>query len=491
MNKIYYSGEILNLNDLLNISFDLGDMEHVGYSSVLTDKFLEYLNSLKREKKDKFIKLIKNYYPNDIIRLHTQEWSDIKNTINHAFSVIHNQDNGKSISILYELITSENGDLYGKELLTGFVFPIVNNDKIEYKLSISNVKNAVLSDDGELLFVKTRDKYYHNHKDYRCLNYSHQHMIYFIESINSFTDRNKKKFYPINLTVYSLKPIIHPFENLSLCDSIIFNHKVANKNELEEYTEKFKGLFKKNSKKAFIESITKQYNKNIFNSEIKEKEPIQEEKKEKIEKDKLTLKLENIEYLLAKLKRKDNTSYETCLKEYNNLINSETEILTLTPITLESLTILEGKIEFCLNYSKNKNIFDLLDDLKNEYLDNFQNKEDRTTKLALTEIDKLYELFSKARKEYSLKDQTKILKDIAFLYIMETIEDNDIDITDLENSYFSDHLKYIMMVILSLIDDNTIKDNIFINLEDELNIQNIYNIIKNIEFKNNKQKRKK
>lgn len=249
MNKIYYSGEILNLNDLLNISFDLGDMEHVGYSSVLTDKFLEYLNSLKREKKDKFIKLIKNYYPNDIIRLHTQEWSDIKNTINHAFSVIHNQDNGKSISILYELITSENGDLYGKELLTGFVFPIVNNDKIEYKLSISNVKNAVLSDDGELLFVKTRDKYYHNHKDYRCLNYSHQHMIYFIESINSFTDRNKKKFYPINLTVYSLKPIIHPFENLSLCDSIIFNHKVANKNELEEYTEKFKGLFKKNSKK--------------------------------------------------------------------------------------------------------------------------------------------------------------------------------------------------------------------------------------------------
>lgn len=74
---------------------------------------------------------------------------------------------------------------------------------------------------------------------------------------------------------------------------------------------------------------------------------------------------------------------------------------------------------------------------------------------------------------------------------METIEDNDIDITDLENSYFSDHLKYIMMVILSLIDDNTIKDNIFINLEDELNIQNIYNIIKNIEFKNNKQKRKK
>ena len=96
----------------------------------------------------------------------------------------------------------------------------------------------------------------------------------------------------------------------------------------------------------------------------------------------------------------------------------------------------------------------------------------------------------KTKKEYALKEQTKILKDIAFLYIMEVIEDEDIKITDLENSYFSDHLKYIMMVIMSLIDDDIIKDDILINLDDELNIYNIYNIIKNIEFKKQKQKKK-
>lgn len=43
---------------------------------------------------------------------------------------------------------------------------------------------------------------------------------------------------------------------------------------------------------------------------------------------------------------------------------------------------------------------------------------------------------------------------------------------------------------MSLIDDDIIKDNILINLDDELNIYNIYNIIKNIEFKKQKQKKK-
>ena len=194
--------------------------------------------------------------------------------------------------------------------------------------------------------------------------------------------------------------------------------------------------------------------------------------------------------MLAKLKRKNNDMYVTFFNEYNELINSENRSLTLTPVTLENLTLLEGKIEFYLNYSKNNsnNISSLLNDLKNEYLKNFKNNKDEITKLTITKIDKIYELFLKTRTEYLLKDQTKILKDIAFLYIMETIEDNDIKVTDLENGYFNDNLKYIMMTIMSLIDDGVIKDNIEIDLDDELNIYNVYNVIKNIEFQKGKQK---
>lgn len=299
-------------------------------------------------------------------------------------------------------------------------------------------------------------------------------------------------FYPINLNIYYLNPIINSFQNLDLYEAIIFNYTVANKNEIDEYISRFKGIMKTRAKRKFIENITTQYNKNIFNSEIKEKEAVQKTKKNRIEKDTITLKLENIEYLLAKLKMKNIEIYEKFLIEYNELISSEDKVLTLTPINLESLTLLEGKIEFYLEYSKkiNNNILDLLNDLKNEYLDNFQNNKDEVTKLTIIEIDKLNELFLKTKKEYSIKEQMQILKDITFLYIMEIIEDDNIKISDLENSYFKDNLKYAMIVIMSLVDNDIIKDDILINLENELNINNIYHIIKNIEFKKCKQKLK-
>lgn len=490
MSKIYYGGEILNVDDLLSTVLNLGDMEHFGYSENV-DQFLKYLYTLKIDKIEEFSRLIKNTIPNEVIKLSSPELNEIKSTINHIISGYN-----KGTKILFEIITSESGDLYGKELLTGLLFPLTPADKIEYKLMKSNVNNAILSEQKKILFfIESHEKPYQVGISYDCSNYFQKNNIYYIKDSSNgifYSYGDHRKYFPINFVSHSLTPIIRPFENLSLCKSIVFTYKVADKNEIEKYTHQFKGLFKNSSKRKFLENITTQYNKNIFNSVVTEKEQKIEIKKNKVEKDKMTLKLENIEYLLSKLKNKNHEAYEELQKEYNELIDSENKTLTLTPITIETLTILEGKIEFSLSYSKNKNndIFSLLEDLKKEYLDNFKSEEDKTTKLTLAEIDKLYELFLKTKQEYALKSQTKILKDIAFLYIMETIEDEDIKIKDLENSYFIDHLKYIMMVIMSLIDDDIIKDDILINLDDELNIYNIYNIIKNIEFKKQKQKKK-
>lgn len=503
MEKIYYKGQIVNIDKLKDIMLELGNIENKGYS-LLADIFLDYLNKLNYNVRKNFTDEIKETPSNSMISLSNMSFAEIKSKINDMFIDYYNlyKKIQEDINIIYELITNENGDLYGKELLTGLLFPIATNDKIQYRMTKTDVKHAILSVDGILFFINTKDRVYTDSKYYYCnsddkknteIIYNTNYDICNFQPYFRECNNDSNKFYPINLTVYSLNPIIKPFENLNLCEAIIFNHKVANKNEIKEYTNRFKGLLKNSSKKKFIQNITTQYNKNIFNSEIKEKEPAKEVKKTKIEKDKITLKLENIEYLLARLKSKNNDMYLTYLKEYNEFINSEDKTLTLTPITLESLTLLEGKIEFYLNYSKNinNNISDLLNDLKNEYLDNFQNNKDKTTKLTIVEIDKLYELFLKTRNEYLLKDQIKILKDIALLYVMETIEDENIKISDLENSYFIDNLKYIAMSIMSLIDDDIIKDNILINLDDELNVQNIYNTIKNIEFKKNKTKSKK
>jgi len=292
------------------------------------------------------------------------------------------------------------------------------------------------------------------------------------------------------LTTYSLTPVVSSFENLSLCEAICFEPEIVDKNQIEEYLNRFNGFIKNRNKKKFVQKITKLYNKNIFNSEIEKYVPEPEIKKERIEKDKINLKLENIEYLLMLLKQKNIEMYNKYIEEYAQLINSEDESLTLTPLTIENLTILEGKIEYELNKFKRNanNILDLLSNLKNEYLENFQNKNEKTTKLTILDIDKLNESFLKIKSEYSVKEQLQIQKDIVFLYIMEIIENDNIKLSDLEDSYFKDNLKYVMIVINSLIEDDIIKDNIMLNIEMELDLHNIYNIIKDIEFKKSKQK---
>lgn len=55
-----------------------------------------------------------------------------------------------------------------------------------------------------------------------------------------------------------------------MCEIILFEPTVANKNEIEEYKNKFKGIMKNSAKKKFTEKIITQYNKNIFNFQIEE-----------------------------------------------------------------------------------------------------------------------------------------------------------------------------------------------------------------------------
>lgn len=174
MSKIYYSGEILNVEEILPTIFNLGDMEHFGYSENV-DQFLEYLYTLKIDKIEEFRRLMKNTLPNEVIKLSNPELNEIKSTINHIISGYN-----KGTKILFEIITSESGDLYGKELLTGLLFPLTPADKIEYRLIKSNVNNVVLSEQKKLLFfIKSYEKPYQVDIDYDCSNYFQKDEIYY------------------------------------------------------------------------------------------------------------------------------------------------------------------------------------------------------------------------------------------------------------------------------------------------------------------------
>lgn len=490
MEKVYYKSKIYEVTEFQNCSFSLSNMVHFGFNK-MSDEFLTFFYTLKFDIRDKFIKEIAATSENDITDLSKTKYEEIKKFIDMQFKKLSNKNNKE---IIFEIIKTKNGDLYGKELLTGLLFPICDLNKIKYKLSRSYITNAVESkSDKEIFFVKDFKGNYSHESKYTIENYKKIISVtYSKHSCRLYSyDLIPKYYYSIRpLTTYSLKPVISPFENLSLCELILFKPEVANKNEIEKYLNRFNGFLKNGKKKKFVQKITKLYNKNIFNSEIEIYVPVSEVKKERIEKDKINLKLENIEYLLMLLKQKNLEMYNKYIKEYAQLINSENESLTLTPLTIENLTILEGKIEYELNNFKRNadNILDLLHNLKTEYLENFQNKNEKTTKLSISDIDKLNESFLKIKSEYSVKEQLQIQKDIVFLYIMEIIEDDDIKLSDLENSYFKDNLKYVIIVILSLIDEDIIKDNIMINFEMELDLCNVYNIIKDIEFKKSKQK---
>jgi len=498
MDKIYYKGKLILASKLQGLELILGDFKNYGFH-VDTDYFLDFLNGLEKDKYDRLVEEFKKINDNETISLANPDFDRFKQVINGLFINNYHSKYKTDIDIIFEVITTKNGDKYGKELHTGLLFPLVDLNKSKYKTMIRRTENVIKSPDKNLIYYVENDgKKFKDDNYYIIFNskFDKTNDLSAMYSDRSYWDMKSLFIFKgveysiISPIVYMLKPIISSFENLDLCEAVAYAIKVADKNEVQEYLDRFSGFIMRGKKKKFIDHITVQYNKNVFNSEIEVKEEIKEVPKPKIEKEPLTLKLENIEYLLALVKQKDVDVYNDFLNEYNGIIDSEEEVLTLTPLTIENLTLLEGKIEIYLNYSKNdiNHIPSLLTNLKNEYLNNISSNDEEKTKLTIADIDKINELFLKTKSKYSVRSQQTILKDIAFLYIMEILEDDSISISDLENSYFEDNLKYIMVVIMSLIEEDIIESDVFIDYETKLDVYNIFSIIRNLKLKKNKVK---
>ena len=335
--------------------------------------------------------------------------------------------------IVYEIVKDKSGNLYGKELYTGLLFPILlkSNYFIDYEI------------------IKRED-----------------------------TDR---KFYLKGTAKVN-------FDSLYKCDIFITGNQVANQNEVDEYQNKFnKGFRKEKKKKEHIYFIKYLYNKNVFKEDFTLVDDKKEIKVKELEKENIeTSLMEEIEYNLINLKSIDNNLYNEYRSKYEKLLNSF--------INKENLALLLGEIEFSLIFRKQSvdNILEIIRDLKHEYLDNFINKENKKTDLNLKKLDKINELFLKVKDKYDYKSQRDVLNNLSFLYLMEVIENIDtLDINDLNNSYFKTHLKSIIIWIKLLIDYDIIKCSYIISLRDEINIDIVIDIIKNIKFNNNDDKIKK
>ena len=323
----------------------------------------------------------------------------------------------KCVDIVFELVNYKN-HLYGKELFTGLIFPLVQTNFLcDFKV------------------IRRYGR--------RC-NY---------KLIVSYKMNNN---------------------SLNKINSVLLNEGVIEQVDVNEYLNQFnKGIFNNIKRKKFLSYLKYMYNKNSFNECIKESREKQNT---------ITTEMENIEFLIEQVT--DLNEKEKFKKKYKEIL--ESTFPTIKPLSLETLVTLESEIEFYLNFSKKNtdSIDNYLDELKKEYLINLIENNNKKTDLTIEKLNKITELFLKTKNNYSIIDQRKILKTISLIYLFEVMENIDnIDIRILENSYFKDNIKSIILGIKSLQEIGILESNINLYLDKDISTINVVNIIKELKVK--------
>jgi hypothetical protein len=325
-----------------------------------------------------------------------------------------------SPALIFEKIVDENGNIFAKELITGVVFPFgcYENVSREYYISKGPYRNS---------------------------------------------------------DIVNIKLVIDYKPNVSIMDKccvFVDEIGIADNNEINWWQRAYK---RNKKRKSLFKELTELANKNVFNSELI---PIKKRYENRNAQNPITITMENIEYLLQQLKLVNEQEYLECSNKYNNIISGDNcTRLVLAP--------LEAEIEFYLKMNKKNvnNINEYLDLVKTSYLKGLLYDQIIEDKLELSEVDEFEDMFLKAKDSYSPASQRKVLKDLAFIYLLEVYTNIEtIEYEYLENSYFSDNLKTIYLLIQVLRDLGIINVNISIDIKNEIDLATLLSIIKSIEF---------
>ena len=339
--------------------------------------------------------------------------------------------NKRYIEIIYELVNYDNC-LFGKEVFTGLMFPLIqSNFEFEFHENVEENKSILL-------------------RQYR-----------------------EGKIW------LSLKEKSDLFDKIN---NVIINSSPAKNMEVAAYLNKFeKGLFAEKQKISYFNSLKKIYSANIFKNNLSD-DDIKKEKQISI-----TILMENIEFLI---KQVTNSNEKAKFKEkYKEIL--EASFSTAKSLSIGNLVALKTEIETYLSFNKqNANSLDsYLENIKREYLLNLIENNSKKTDLTIEELDKYYlemaKWFSKAKNSYGFSiDQEEMLKMISLLYLFELIKNKDsIDIKMLENGYFKDNIKSIILGIKSLQEMGILEDDTNLYLDSDTSIINVVNAIKELKVK--------
>lgn len=430
-----YKGRVIPKNAIKPIDVRL--IYSYGSFSKLNGKDFANIDSKSREILTNYLKSLSNRITEfetfqiddeEIIKILNKEYSNTQ----HYYI-----DNSAYEEIIYERVEDQDGNIYAKELLTGSIFPISCDGAVETKAY--TVKRLVTN--GSIV-------------DYCDLTIS--------------SDSNHV--------------------NYARIEKIVTDYKIASPIDVENYKTQFDGGFRhQKAKEKFLSKIREDSMSNTLDSEV-EVYPIKPKKKEKRKRESqnITTKcMENIEYLIQKLKKVNPAKAKEFSEEYEHALNIE-DIMQNKMVSEAALIALEAKLEFELMFAKGENtsLTDKLEELRKEYLLHFVSETQEKTSITLDDLDKLMELFLKTKDSYSILEQRKILRNFASVYALEVKEnESEVTVERLQDSYFEDLKKSILLFINALVESGYVKDNIITELTDTENTEEILNLIKNLEFK--------
>ncbi len=444
--KIYYKGYLGKTNDVIKSGTSEIGSRDIGSGMItmasfdfirIQDIYWKLNNYILKMKKDKFIvkdKEIIEYFNNCFTRVSRCEYY---------------LDFSKPIEIIFELFEDNENQLYAKEIISGLVFPIIKP---------SNFKN--------IYTIKCKKDRYGPREKYR----------YFLHYITK---------------IYNPK-----IEEIHSCLNAVDISKVSKK-EVNKYLNDHKGLLKV---PLFISKLERLNKLNIIKKKFKltlcdEVEsdirmPIQEVKRELKKESKESSLIASIMLLLKQIRISNPDIYQEQLKKFN-IIKGNQDVLTLTPLTTTTLEQFKINLEMIIYCTEKNptNILEYLNEIKNQYENNF--KEERfITIIPLSTLDSITEAI--LSQKFSIEDENEILNILAYLYLYEVYVKDNPNLNYLENSYFkSIYLERVMSSLYDLEYEDKIEDNIMIDLNQEISIQNIIKLIKELRFKKDKVKKLK
>lgn len=408
--KLYYVGNIVCAKEIK--PFEINIM----YSKLFDHRSENNSNFRLSNKIFNYICSYLPYYKNDYEGITNNELNEYLKLI--PFSDLYYQHLQKE-KIVVEIIEDESGMFYGKELLTGLLFPLNNKS------------------------VNSTFYYIDNQYESR------------IEKIDTYKDKNLERF-----------------------SCILILNEAANANYINSYISKNKGnkSFISSITKYYNDNV---FNKEIVE---KEKEPDlrQNEITKIMGTIEYLLNLIKINNNNLYLEQKEK--YNDLFKDPDEKYMNASKFKYREPSKSDLLKFLSNlKISLLICKSNCNNLNEYLDIIIKKYLSKNINNENSETDLQINDIDNIMELFLSDKEKYNAIEQRNILNKIAKLYIL-IIKLNNNSIIDLDKSYFKDDLDGIYSEMISLYNEGTI-DNCPNIENIDVTLENTFNEVININFK--------